>query len=232
MIATHGLSHIALAVEDPERSLAFYRDVFGVREYFRDALTIQVQGPGAYDVLAFESRPREAGAPGGIIHFGLRLTRAGDIDAAVAAVAAVEAAGGHARHSRRVRAGTSVRVRSRSGRLRDRDLVRVGCAAQPGTAAGEERAVLYMIIEQFPPGAAPAIYRRARERGRQLPDGLAYLDSWVDLDYSRCFQLMRTEDPALLELWMQRWNDLVRFEVVAVRTSAEAAARLVAEAPR
>jgi catechol 2,3-dioxygenase-like lactoylglutathione lyase family enzyme len=91
MIKTHGLSHIALSVVDPDRSLEFYRSVFGVREYFRDASTIQVLGPGPHDVMAFERRPADAGAPGGIIHFGFRLTRTEDIDAAVAAV---EAAGG------------------------------------------------------------------------------------------------------------------------------------------
>ncbi len=90
MIKTHGLSHIALAVADPERSLQFYRSVFGVREYYRDESTIQVQGPGSHDVIAFERRGN-AGAAGGIIHFGFRLIRAEDIDAAVAAV---EAAGG------------------------------------------------------------------------------------------------------------------------------------------
>jgi catechol 2,3-dioxygenase-like lactoylglutathione lyase family enzyme len=61
--------------------------VFGVREYFRSESTIQVSGPGQYDVLAFEKRPASAGVPGGIIHFGFRLTRPEDIDAAVAAVA-------------------------------------------------------------------------------------------------------------------------------------------------
>ncbi len=86
MIKTHGLSHIALSVLDPERSLRFYESVFGVREYFRDESTIQVLGPGAYDVLAFEKRPENAGVPGGIIHFGFRLTRPEDIDAAVNAV--------------------------------------------------------------------------------------------------------------------------------------------------
>ena len=91
MVRTHGLSHIALAVVDPDRSLAFYRSVFGVREYFRNESTIQALGPGQYDVLAFEKRPAGAGAPGGIIHFGFRLTRPEDI---VAAVAAVESAGG------------------------------------------------------------------------------------------------------------------------------------------
>jgi catechol 2,3-dioxygenase-like lactoylglutathione lyase family enzyme len=88
MIKTHGLNHVALAVRDPERSLAFYRAVFGVREYFRSDSTIQVLGPGPHDVLAFERRPEAAGVPGGIIHFGFRLTRPEDIDAAAAAVAA------------------------------------------------------------------------------------------------------------------------------------------------
>jgi len=91
MVKTHGLSHIALSVRDPDRSLAFYGSVFGVREYFRDASTVQVLGPGQYDVLAFEKRPADADATGGIIHFGFRLTRPEDIDAAIAAV---ENAGG------------------------------------------------------------------------------------------------------------------------------------------
>ena len=86
MIRTYGLSHIALAVLDLDRSLAFYRTVFGVREYYRDENTVQVLGPGPHDVLAFERRPGAAGAAGGIIHFGFRLTRPEDIDAAVAEV--------------------------------------------------------------------------------------------------------------------------------------------------
>jgi catechol 2,3-dioxygenase-like lactoylglutathione lyase family enzyme len=82
------LTHIALSVRDPERTLAFYSAVFGVKEYFRDAATIQVQGPGPHDVLAFERRPATAGTPGGIIHFGFRLIAAQDIDAVVAAALA------------------------------------------------------------------------------------------------------------------------------------------------
>jgi catechol 2,3-dioxygenase-like lactoylglutathione lyase family enzyme len=91
MISTYGLTHIALAVRDPERSLRFYREVFGVREYFRDDDTIQVLGPGPHDVIAFERRPGDAGSRGGIIHFGFRLIRAEDI---AAAISAVEEAGG------------------------------------------------------------------------------------------------------------------------------------------
>ena len=83
--------------------------------------------------------------------------------------------------------------------------------------------MLYMVIEKFKLGAAPEIYQRARERGRMLPAGLEYVSSWVDLDYTTCFQLMRTDDPALFAVWTQAWQDLVEFEIVAVRSSAEAA---------
>jgi Protein of unknown function (DUF3303) len=89
--------------------------------------------------------------------------------------------------------------------------------------------MLYMVVERFKPGAAAEIYRRARERGRQLPAGLEYIDSWVDLEFSTCFQLMRTDDPALFTTWTQAWSDLTDFEVIPVRTSAEAAATIRGE---
>jgi hypothetical protein len=83
--------------------------------------------------------------------------------------------------------------------------------------------MLYMVVERFKAGAVPEIYRRARAQGRHLPPGLEYVDSWVDLNYTRCFQLMRTDEPALFERWKNAWADLVDFEVVPVRTSVEAA---------
>ena len=82
MIKTHGLNHISLSVRDLERSLAFYQQLFGVREYQRDEKTIQVLGPGPHDVIVFELRPSH-GKPGGIDHFGFRLTDPADIDEAV-----------------------------------------------------------------------------------------------------------------------------------------------------
>jgi catechol 2,3-dioxygenase-like lactoylglutathione lyase family enzyme len=82
MIKTHGLTHISLAVKDPERSLRFYQAVFGVREYYRDDSSIQVLGPGEYDVIAFD-KSADAGKAGGIAHFGFRLTKPGDINKAV-----------------------------------------------------------------------------------------------------------------------------------------------------
>jgi hypothetical protein len=84
------------------------------------------------------------------------------------------------------------------------------------------KSMLYMVIEYFNAGAAVDIYRRARDRGRQLPPGLEYVDSWVDLNYFRCFQLMRTDDRALFEIWIEAWSDLGHFEIIPVRTSAEA----------
>jgi hypothetical protein len=82
-----------------------------------------------------------------------------------------------------------------------------------------------MVIETFTKGARP-VYARAAERGRMLPEGLLYVDSWIDerrLD--RCFQLMKTDDPRLFDEWTAAWSDLAEFEVVPVISSAEAAAR-------
>jgi Domain of unknown function (DUF3303) len=79
--------------------------------------------------------------------------------------------------------------------------------------------MLYMVIEQFKD--APAIYRRLRERGRMMPDGLEYVSSWIDVDLKTCWQLMRADDESLFELWTDNWKDLMDFDVIPVRTSAE-----------
>ena len=84
------------------------------------------------------------------------------------------------------------------------------------------RAVLYMIVEDFKGDPAP-VYRRFRDRGRLAPDGLRYVASWVSRDFARCYQVMECDDPALLSLWMDRWKDIVDFDVIPVMTSAEAA---------
>jgi len=86
--------------------------------------------------------------------------------------------------------------------------------------------MLFMVIEHFHPGCAADVYGRFRERGRMAPDGLRYIASWVDLTYDRCFQVMETDDEALLKAWTSHWNDLIDFEIVPVRTSAEAAAAI------
>lgn len=83
--------------------------------------------------------------------------------------------------------------------------------------------MLYMIVEHFK-GDPAAVYRRFRYQGRLAPEGARYVDSWVTSDFQRCYQVMECDDPGLLELWMDRWRDLVDFEVIPVMTSAEAAA--------
>ena len=82
----------------------------------------------------------------------------------------------------------------------------------------------YMVVERFTQGARP-VYERAAERGRMLPPGLAYVDSWIDESLDRCFQLMETDEPALFDAWIAAWSDLAEFEVVPVLGSAEAAKR-------
>jgi DNA-binding MarR family transcriptional regulator len=83
--------------------------------------------------------------------------------------------------------------------------------------------MLYMVIEQFKEGAAPEIYRRFREKGRMMPKGLEYVSSWIDHDFKSCWQLMQTGDPALFQAWTDNWNDLMEFEIVPVRSSADVA---------
>jgi hypothetical protein len=85
-----------------------------------------------------------------------------------------------------------------------------------------EATMLYMVIEHFKD--APAIYRRLRQKGRMMPDGLHYVSSWIDHDFKVCYQLMETEDVRLFARWIENWNDLMEFKIVLVRTSAEAAA--------
>ena len=81
-----------------------------------------------------------------------------------------------------------------------------------------------MVVEEFVQGARP-VYERAAERGRMLPPGLEYVDSWIDESLERCFQLMETDEPALIDEWIAKWSDLARFEVVPVLSSDEAAGR-------
>ena len=85
----------------------------------------------------------------------------------------------------------------------------------------------YMVVETYTNGPEP-VYRRAAERGRMLPEGLRYVDSWVvdDGALDRCFQLMETDDARLFEPWIAAWGDLASFEIHPVVDSAEAAARV------
>ena len=81
--------------------------------------------------------------------------------------------------------------------------------------------MLYMVIERFKK-PAEEIYRRARDKGRMMPEGLEYVSSWVDLEFKVCYQLMQTDDESLFPVWIDSWKDLVEFEIIPVKTSKEA----------
>ncbi len=86
--------------------------------------------------------------------------------------------------------------------------------------------MLYMVIERFKEPGGVAVYRRARDRGRMIPDGLRYVDSWVDRTFTVCYQLMECGDVSLFDAWTTHWQDLVEFEIIPVRPSKEAAAAI------
>jgi hypothetical protein len=82
--------------------------------------------------------------------------------------------------------------------------------------------MLFMVIERFEGNDMVPVYRRVRDGGRRLPEGLDYVDSWVSADFSRCFQLMRTDDAGLLQQWVLEWRGCgVTFEIVPVVPSAD-----------
>ena len=87
----------------------------------------------------------------------------------------------------------------------------------------------FMVIEHFKNGDPVPTYRRFRENGRLAPPGLNYVGSWVTPDLTRCYQVMECSDRRLLDEWMAKWEDLTRFEVIPVLTSAEAVEKV---APR
>ena len=72
----------------------------------------------------------------------------------------------------------------------------------------------YMVIETFFSGCKEKVYERFHARGRMLPDGLVYQNSWLEKDGDRCFQLMETHDPSLFAVWLKQWEDLVSIEVI------------------
>ncbi|MDJ0894334.1 MAG: DUF3303 family protein [Alphaproteobacteria bacterium] len=82
--------------------------------------------------------------------------------------------------------------------------------------------MLFMVIETFRDGDPKPVYQRLREKGRQMPAGLHYIDSWVDADFARCFQLVECDDVDLLGEWASAWEDLVMFEFVPVIPSHQA----------
>jgi hypothetical protein len=103
------------------------------------------------------------------------------------------------------------------------------CFGRSSFATQGDIYVLYMVVERFKNSDAKAVYRRFRDHGRMAPEGLSYLESWVETNFDRCFQLMESDDPKLLEEWAAHWRDLVDIEFVPVRRSKEAVAVITPE---
>ena len=78
-----------------------------------------------------------------------------------------------------------------------------------------------MVIEKFKNRNARAVYNRSREKGRMVPEGLKYVDSWVEANFDRCFQLMECDDSRLFQQWVIQWQDLIDFEIVPVVPSKQ-----------
>ena len=79
--------------------------------------------------------------------------------------------------------------------------------------------MLYMVVEEFKD--IRAVYQRFREKGRMMPAGLEYVSSWIDRDLRTCWQIMETQDERLFREWTDAWSDLMDFQIIPVRSSAE-----------
>lgn len=82
--------------------------------------------------------------------------------------------------------------------------------------------MLFMVIETFQNNDMIPVYERVRDSGRMLPDGLTYIDSWIEPNFGRCFQVMECADLTLLQAWVLQWRGCgVTFEIVPVVPSAD-----------
>jgi hypothetical protein len=92
--------------------------------------------------------------------------------------------------------------------------------------------MLFMIIERFKNRDPAPIYERLQEQGRALPHGLRYIESWVEANFERCFQVMECDDAAVIQRWVLQWRDLVDFEIVPVSPAKSVRELFAAEEPR
>ena len=76
--------------------------------------------------------------------------------------------------------------------------------------------MLFMVIEQFRGQDGKSVYRHFRDKGRQMPEGLRFVSSYVTADLGRCFQLMECDDVTLL----------IEFEIVPVVAGKDTGAAL------
>lgn len=88
--------------------------------------------------------------------------------------------------------------------------------------------MVYMIIERFHPGKVKELYERFDEKGRMMPEGMNYINSWINEEVSICYQVMDSPTEEKLKEWISHWNDLADFEIIPVISSAAAKERVFA----
>jgi hypothetical protein len=86
--------------------------------------------------------------------------------------------------------------------------------------------MVYMIIERFHADKIRSLYERFAEKGRLMPDGVNYINSWITEDISTCYQVMESISEEKIHEWISHWNDLCDFEVIPVISSTEAKAKV------
>ena len=79
--------------------------------------------------------------------------------------------------------------------------------------------MLYMVIEKYK--NKEAVYKRFREKGRMMPEGVSYVNSWVSEDGNTCYQINEAQNEELLYEWSSNWNDVTDFEFIPVISSQE-----------
>ena len=85
--------------------------------------------------------------------------------------------------------------------------------------------MLFMVIERFTPENLKRVGERFRKSGRMMPEDVVYHASWLEPDGSRCFQVMEAPSRERLQVWVDRWRDLMEVEILPVLTSADFWAR-------
>ncbi len=80
----------------------------------------------------------------------------------------------------------------------------------------------YMIIEHFHKNRVKELYAKFDKEGRLLPEGVEYIDSWIDEKVETCYQLMESESTELLQEWCRRWERYAKFQIVPIISSEEA----------
>ena len=79
-----------------------------------------------------------------------------------------------------------------------------------------------MVVETFRPGCKEKIYERFFAKGRMMPEGLKYVNSWLEKDGDRCFQVMETNDRSLFQDWFERRKHLIEIDIIELGAKPKA----------